>query len=206
MHVLVSNGIYDKAVYLLLAKLHLWEMVNEYLQKWTLPKHLKGFKTESILIKSRVEKHRKATHSSATTREVLTLQPFLTHFIKQVLQPCGSEPNACKTMLALGHLLDLLQAANFSQCVTGHMIQNAVRDILKHWVQAGWEKSMVKKHHWLLHLGQEHDRHGLSLNSFALERKHNNAKRFGANVYNPRKCIQTSKDLAATCCSAFPRE
>ena len=197
MHALVSNGIYDKAVYLLLEKLHLWDMVNEYLQKWTLPKHLKGFKTESILIKSRVEKHRKATHLSATASEVLTLQPLLTHFIRQVLQPSGSEPDACKTMLAMGHLLDLLQAANFSQCVTGHMIQDAVHDILKHWVQAGWAKSMVKKHHWLLHLGQEYDRHGLSLNSFALERKHKNAKRFGATVYNLPKFEQSLREEIA---------
>ena len=197
MHALVSNGIYDKAVYLLLEKLRLWEMVNDYLQSWTVPKHLKGFKIESILNKNRVDKHRKATRLSATASEVLTLQPFLTHFVRKVLLPSDSDLDACLTMLALGHLLDLLQAANFSQTVNGLMIQDAVHDVLRHWVRAGWEKSMVKKHHWLLHLGQEYDRHSLSLNCFALERKHKNAKHFGSNVYNTPKFEKSLREEIA---------
>ena len=114
------------------------------------------------------------------------------HYIKKVCVEHMVKEAECIQVLA--HLVDLLQAT-WSMSVEPEAIQRASERALHLWVGAGWK--VIKKHHWLLHLGQAFKTHKVMAACWTMERKHRFVSQIGSAVANTSKLEQSVMEEVA---------
>lgn len=188
MHCLMSNGVLSLGVFNLLEEMGAWANFGNYVSCWNIPSQWKhcGINVTVLFNDKRVQKHRSSNKFNSTASELLTVLPILAHYLKKVcLHDCRQEAQCIQV---LAHLVELLQHS-FTMAVDPSAIEAAAEQALALWASIGWK--MIKKHHWLLHLGQSYRNHRLIVGCWTVERKHRFISRIGAAITNTTKFEQS---------------
>ena len=181
MHALVSNGILNLGVYLLLTTTKLWDSFASYVAKWSAPFQFAGVNIAALFDTKKIEKHKKSEKLNATASELLTLLPVLCHYIQKV---CRDQfMSEAKAVIAFSHLVELMQST-WSGCVTASMIRDCAEEALGYWLKCGWP--VMRKHHWILHFARSYSLHGEALSCFTMERKNKMISRFSTPMENTK--------------------
>ena len=171
--------------------LDVFKSLAAYCNLFILPGIYKSCRPFEIV--SKMDTHRKAKRLKVSASDMLTVYPLLRYYVLT----CGKHADcqaACSAFLSGCLLLDLLLCTMYEHIpVTGEQLDSAVEACLCWCHKAGWQKSMIKKFHWLLHYGDSLNQHGCLIPCWSMERKHKritstatriqNLKHFESSVY-----------------------
>ena len=204
MHGMVSHGVLNHIMQWLLDFLvksgmpNIWQTLQQYFQLWTWPGALPG--TGAL---HKLFNHKKA-QLKASASQMLSLYPVVEYFTRTccLLPEC----QATKDMfLAWCSVMDILVASSNIVPVAGHL-QLAVETALNLTVQAGFGNSMVPKFHWCLHYEAPMQNLAGLPSTWATERKHKIARRYGNNLFNTSQYEDTLLKEITASHVAFLRE
>ena len=154
MHIFVAHGLLDREFELFAAavqKQHprfgLLRQLNDYVQKWTLPRQFASIST--VFSKGKL---------SATASQQLSLVPVLAKFCRDVLHG-HIEPKALDSMLALCRLVELVREVSQHNC-NADTLHDATMEYAKSHQSAHGSAHWVFKHHQALHLPGMLRKHG----------------------------------------------
>ena len=182
MHALLCNGVMSIAIYKVLQEVNLWSNLAGWLACWNVPSQWKTFNVVSLFQAKRLEKHLKGQKFSSTASELLTAGwPLFDQIGFELRQRQVFPSNMPFGDIAKSHL---------DQAEISHKdIQHTVEKILALWKKCGWH--MVKKHHWLLHIANNYQKHGIMPNCFTMERKNKSVGKIATAVQNTT-CFESS--------------
>ena len=190
MHGLFAGGVFNIMFWLLMNAVktiqpNIWAVFSDYFKRWRFPAAVKFDPLRADLFTpSRIKSYNKAKHVKSTASEGLALLPVLCFFVQSVvLRIHGVCLFACDAMLALGDLVDQLQASQHGLS-NADRIRAIVRRMLDQCLKAGWKLFLVPKFHWTTHFEQNVSKWGVALTCFVHERKHKFVKRYAKDVTN----------------------
>ena len=184
MHCLMSNGVLSQGVYHMLEEMDAWKEFHGYIAGWKIPSHWQhaGINVVNLFTEKRIAKHRNSEKFNSTASELLTILPIFCYFLQKVCRAMLQAEAQCIRKLAL--LVELLQATWFTS-IDADAIQRCAEESLVLWNQTNWK--MIKKHHWLLHLGEANRKHKIMVACWTMERKHRFVSQIGAAIANTRQ-------------------
>ena len=188
MHCLMSNGVLSQGVYHMLEEMDAWKEFHGYIAGWKIPSHWQhaGINVVNLFTEKRIAKHRNSEKFNSTASELLTILPIFCYFLQKVCRAMLQAEAQCIRKLAL--LVELLQATWFTS-IDADAIQRCAEESLVLWNQTNWK--MIKKHHWLLHLGEAYRKHKIMVACWTMERKHRFVSQIGAAIANTRQLEQS---------------
>ena len=110
---------------------------------------------------------------NGSASELLSFSPVLGTWLESVVQPTGHAARHVASALALCDVVDLLQHSG-SGMVSNQDVETAIQRHLRLHLEAYGCTIWIPKHHYSAHLGDEEKK----CNTFVLERKHQDAKRY----------------------------
>ncbi|CAE7241576.1 unnamed protein product [Symbiodinium sp. CCMP2592] len=188
MHTLLVSGVFQTVTWLVLEALqkqfpNLWEIADEYVAKWTLPRNISA-KAEGMLGQSRAKACKEAETFKCTASEGLTLSPILACFFRQLARANANVEavQAIQCFLQLDKLVACCQRARSEGAVSPGQMRKHVSDFLQAVHAAEWQDRMHSKFHWLLHFGSHLEKWGFMVQCYTHERKHRTIKRFAEDI------------------------
>jgi hypothetical protein len=165
---LIHSGVTDAAA-----------QFEAYILAWTLPTRVKLniARLASIFSANRWKASNKAHALKCMASEALSIYGIMACYTQSVFLRAGVCTCQCQAFLHCCNVLDLLLAVPLGY-VTEEDLRDAIDDLLKACVAAGWKDRLTPKFHWLIHLSIELGRFGGLLACFVQERKHKVVKRF----------------------------
>ncbi|CAE7277691.1 unnamed protein product [Symbiodinium necroappetens] len=189
MHGVVANGTLNIVGYLFLQAmqqqgLQSWSSFRDYLGFWVLPAAFKKACPDlpSLFDSKRVDSCKKSSKLKMQASELLCIGPILSHFASTACAGAVDQ-RPCKALVAMVFFLDLLTCVVHG-CVRATDLDKAAERALGLVVESGWQASMVKKFHWMLHYGDSLSKHGCLIPCFAMERKHKQLTKIGTPIKN----------------------
>jgi hypothetical protein len=194
MHCYVVNGIWNRDLHLLLWQLpkQAWANLHEFLQLWTWPSALSASTGRDAFAPKRRKAAKDADHFKCSASEALSLSPVIAKWVKDVTQPAGQAPEACRSFLMVDKVLRILQTVT----------QGILPERVEHWSNvlaaavhahgaaykaAHGEEAMLPKMHYAMHLSGMLLRQGMLLSCFVHERKHKLVKRYANTAMNTQR-------------------
>ena len=163
----------------------IWAVWSDYFNDWRYPAAIKFDPRKADLFTlSRVKAYNKARHIKCAAAESLAILPIFCVFVQSVVLRISRVCRfACDAILALGDLVELLQASQHGQA-DPDIVSATVRRMLDQCLKAEWTRYMVPKFHWCIHFEHSLRRWGVALTCFVHERKHKFVKRYAQGVCN----------------------
>ena len=184
MHAIMVHGVMNTTVYLFLEAFiadgtkDVHKMLHGYLALWSWPSRISGsMSLKDIVSPKRASSSRKAKLFKCTASDGLSLLPVIAHFAQAVLMPSGKCSMACRAVVALAEVVDLLQTVPLD-IVKPEQLKVVIKLCLELCIAAGWRSSFHPKFHWMVH------QHGCLPTCWVHERKHRMVKRYASDAYN----------------------
>ena len=208
MHMIFSSGIFNvvafhffEAIHTHLPLMQVWAVFHKYIMQWRWPLSWKYDPKRSEPFSSdHLKAYRKTGHIKCAASEGLALLPVIVFWNVATVLPhaTGACKWACLAMVALGDIVDALQASGLRLTSPDDM-RILIRTFMDACVAAGWEEFMIPKFHWLLHFPRNMIRWGTAVSCFVHERKHKLVLRYAENFFLPDKSKSKSvlKELIA---------
>lgn len=157
--------------------------LGEYVRMWSFPAQVEITSVNQLFsVSANKNNVRRGTFSSGAS-EFLSLAPILKRYFKHVVLPKGEMQPHVKSFLAVLDVVDILQACK-KGTESKDGLANAIKKHLDLFVLAWGRSSMRPKYHYVLHLPNQLELHGLLLTTFVHERKHKVVKRYCSNRVN----------------------
>lgn len=188
MHAMCSSGAMNTAVYLILEAfqkhgLALWKSMHTFLKEWHLPRAFASCKLPDLFSPTRVESHRKAYKLKCQASDILSFYTICRYYVQSMGPRVSALEKECKAFVALSQVLDMLCSIG-KQRIVGAELDAAVEAALSAFVDANWSDYMIKKFHWLLHLGDTLEEMKQLVPCWCLERKHKQVTAVATKVTN----------------------
>ena len=166
----------------------IWAVLHDYVAKWNWPCATKA--TASRLAEhfgpARAKSHMHAGVFKCQASDGLSLLPVLTYMTETVIRRIpGVNSNACDALVAVGDLVNSLQALKFG-LTSAQQMRERVTTLLSAVVASGWREHLIPKFHWCIHFASTVERWGCSPTCWVHERKHKMVKRYSADIQNTR--------------------
>lgn len=185
MHCTVSAGIFQVAVFVLAMSLENgWSYFHDYVKLWHCPKHWPQH-LDHLFSPKQTKKYQSNQKFQCQASEALALLPILTYFVKSfLLQKELLDKKVAHAFLTVASIVDLVHLGQVWQMCTPAMLHTAAETCLQAWADAGLTEWMIKKFHWVLHLGPAMARFKKLPACFAMERKHRFVCKFANAICN----------------------
>ena len=192
MHGVFSGGAFNHTVFMWLRDVaqhlnRIWSNLGDYVKQWHWPRATR-FDSEraDVFSPSRVKSHKSAEIFKCPASEGLSLLPVMAVYVSMVVMRTALCPEACKALLALADVVDLLKAVPLGITSSADLAAS-ISAFLTACERANWREEMTPKFHWLIHFPHHLDRFGQTPACFVHERKHKQVKRFANEICDTRQ-------------------
>lgn len=192
MHCVLSNGVASVEVHLFLQRcnaelglrFHHFETFCK--ASWTFPRNFreKGAAIHQVFNASRERASTETFKASAS--ELLTVLPLLVHFADTCILPSGKLAAEVESLKLVGDMVAILQAGKAGD-PDHESLKRVVHQHFQGFMRVYGEEQVKPKHHYTLHLASQLERDNMTLDAFALERKHQSVKRVANNISNTQR-------------------
>lgn len=162
--------------------------LGKYVGMWTFPKSLPVL--SRLFGATEIRNALRKASFTCTASEMLTLAPVLARYMSHVCSPRGEHLEHIESLRAGLHVLEILQDVK-RRVVSKERLQAAIHAHLQKYVAAYGRDAVRPKHHYVLHLPDMLDHHGVLLSTLMHERKHRMVKRYTKNKTNLRSFERT---------------
>lgn len=179
-HCVVCDGIADaemgSCMKSLQKSLSTYKELYEYASTFTFPK-CQSMGVDRLLGESNSRNNLKKGVFSSSASEFLSLSPIFERYLKKVVSTRGVSMPQVSSMLAVLHVVVLLQAVK-TLTVSSDALRIAIDTHLLLFLNAYTVEDVRPKHHYTLHLPEFLLRFGFLISTFTHERKHRLVKRY----------------------------
>ena len=183
MHLLTSHGVLNDILYQVLESLpssvKVWQTLASWIQLWQLPK---GYNCNpcKLFDAKAVTSSKKAGTFKCSASEMLSIYKLMQYFLQVMFVAHNVMVEQCACFIAWANLLDFLVSIPHLQQPSPRELVSLVEQALQSTVAAGFADGMKPKQHWALHLPDCLRRWSQLPSCFALERKHQQPRKFGS--------------------------
>ena len=189
MHAAFAHGVWNSVAcwcleaFIAAGVKDIWDHTCTYVGNWWWPSRVHSPVLKDMFCKKRAKSSRTAHHLKCTASEGLSVLTVFSFFVRVVLLRTGKCPWACKAVLALADVVDLLMSVPLGN-VQPDQLRLIVSTLLGACCEAGWRELMHPKFHWLVHLPRHLETFHCLPTCWVHERKHRVVKRYANDICN----------------------